>query len=500
MSHNSVLIVHPDASVRSLMTSMLQTIGHPIEEVPSDRAALRLLERGGVGAVLASGDGNPADTVEFLSYMRRKHGGVPVIVVANHLTADRQREASQWGASAVLRFPLPATQLRAAVSQAIGPIAAIAPRTAPASPSISAAAVPPEASRPSLATVRPAPSGSSLPSMVGDDPLFRQAIELAESVAATRTPVLIVGQHGTGKHLLARTLHSKSSRRDAPCIEVNCAAGNESALEVELFGQRGIGGVPDREGKLSQAHGGTLYLSEVAALSPGLQYKLLRVLQEGQFEPLGSTQTVRVDVRLVAATRENLAALVDRGAFRQDLFYRISVVVLNLPALRQRGEDILRLADHFRSRFARSLGRPALVISPEAAELLRRYNWPGNVLELENTIERAVLLSHGPRIESGHLQFLLSSESPNAMREGSAATSRPGLPPVAKPSRAPAMPTILPLKEALEGPERELILQALEALNWNRQETARVLDINRTTLYKKMKKYGLLYDEPAWVN
>ncbi len=196
-----------------------------------------------------------------------------------------------------------------------------------------------------------------------------------------------------------------------------------------------------------------------------------------------------MDVRFVLASSEDLGALVESEQFRADLYYRISVVTLNIPPLRHRGDDVARLADYFRDRFAREIGRPAGSFSPDALEMLRNHSWPGNVLELENAVERAVVHCRGPRIESIHLDL-------NPIR-----TDRPT--PAANVRSVPgklATGDILPLKEALEAPERELILRALQALNWNRQETARVLDINRTTLYKKMKKYGLLFDEPVWAN
>jgi two-component system response regulator HydG len=315
---------------------------------------------------------------------------------------------------------------------------------------------------------------------------MRQAIELAAAIAPTRTPVLIVGERGTGKTLLARAIHRGSPRRDGPFVEVACDGHRDQALERELFGHAGEFGGPPRPGKVAQADGGTIVLDEVAALSPDLQFKLLRFLQDGAYEPVGSTQTARADVRIVVATAEDLAPLVEQGRFRQDLYYRIGVVRLKLPPLRQRVADIPVLAEHFRVRFARGLNKDVAGFMPEAMDLLKAHRWPGNVRELENAVERGVVLCRGPRIAPIHLA--LSAEPP-----------RPPRPRGHTPHPHVAL-GIRPLKEALEGPEKQIIVQALEALNWNRQETARVLDINRTTLYKKMKKYGLLaVDEPAWL-
>jgi two-component system response regulator HydG len=330
------------------------------------------------------------------------------------------------------------------------------------------------------------PERPLFPSLIGEDPAVRQALELASSIAATRAPVLIVGQRGTGKTLLARTVHCRSARRERPFIEVDCSMLRENVLEAELFGRAG----EERQGKLAKADGGTILLDKIESLSATLQFKVLRFLQDGEYEPAGSHQTLRSDVRVVMATQEDLAALVAQGEFRQDLYYRISVVTLKLPPLRHRGADLDRLADYFRARFAHDIGKNVVAFSADAIESLRRHTWPGNVLELENVVDRAVVLCRGQRIEPAHLEL-----SPR--ESGSAASpARPGAS-----NRAAAVGArILPLKEALEGPEKQLILDALQALNWNRQETARVLDINRTTLYKKMKKYGLLYDEPVWAN
>lgn len=519
MSHSRLLIVHSDPSVCSLMTSMLQTMGHRIEEAANDRVAVRLLEHEPFQLILAGADPADQDALEFLVYLRRKHPKTPVILLFPVPHPDRTREALQRGAAAVLRFPLPATHLRAAVAQALGePEFANAPAQA-AKPSVNghsapaphvaihhsnghhasngvAVAKPPVNGLPQrkLSYAEPVNADRSIeiPGLIGEDSQLKVAIELASSIAPTRAPVLIVGERGTGKTLLAKTMHSLSPRNESPFVEVDCTVLRENVLEAELFGRKGHGAGDngsERQGKLAKANGGTIFLNEVAALTPAIQYKLLRVLQDGEYEPVGSNQTMHCDVRVIVATQQNLAELVEQGQFRQDLYYRISVVTLKVPPLQQRGSDIERLAEHFRARFAHDIGKQVSGFSHEAMEMLRRHTWAGNVAELENIVERAVVLCRHGRIEPMHLEL--------TRREPAPTRSAPS-------SRAQASAGIMPLKEALEAPEKQLILQALEALNWNRQETARVLDINRTTLYKKMKKYGLLYDEPspvpAWVN
>ena len=338
---------------------------------------------------------------------------------------------------------------------------------------------------------RPPPAAVAESDLIGADPGLIQALELARTIAPSRAPVLILGERGTGKSLLARALHDQSPRGAGPFVELACGGIKEAALEVELFGRKGAGtgfgdALADRPGKVAQAHGGTLFLDDLAALAPGLQYKLLRLLTDGSYEPVGSAQTARADVRVVGAARQDLAPLVEQGQFRQDLFYRVGVVALKLPPLRHRGADVERLAEHFLGRFAREQGKAVAGFTPEALELLRSHDWPGNVHELRNAVERGVVLCRGTRIEAGQLALVPRDARP----------ARPN----ALPSRPHVSAGIRPLKEALEEPEKQIILQALEALNWNRQETARVLDINRTTLYKKMKKYGLLFEEPAWIN
>lgn len=527
MSTIRILLVHSDPTVLDLLRSMLQSLGQPLEEADSDRAAVKFLERSTADVVVAGIDPADPDGLELLLYLRRKFARIPVILLFSAPHADRCKEAITRGATCVLRLPITAIQLRAAVAQALGQVesemvagtarnhhrgpadldlgVAIqsgngfgnghghgptnGARTDRSADDLDFAAdlVRTEAPRPSIAGASARESRSQL---IGEDPCLRQAIELAETIAPTRATVLIVGERGSGKSMLARALHAQSLRREGPFVEISCGNMRDSALEIEIFGRKAGFSDPlgDRPGKVALAQGGTLYIDEVTALNPELQYKLLRLLNDGEYEPVGSTQTVRADIRLVLGSRENLANWVEQGRIRQDLYGRISVVSLKLPPLRARIDDIPRLAEHFRERFSRETGKVLSSFCAEAITALRRQDWPGNVADLENLVERVVLLAHGPRIEV--------DEVLKAMQES--ASPRPSALPAS--GRTRVAPSIRPLKEALEEPEKRIILQALEALNWNRQETARMLDINRTTLYKKMKKYGLLFDEPAWVN
>jgi len=457
--------------------------------------------------MIAGVDPFDPEALELLSFSRRRHPGVPVILLFPMTNPERARDAIRMGANAVLRFPMPANDLRAAVTQACegcgsapkangttnGHLPAPPPTPAPARFSAEVASF--GEPRPFTAPREPAPSRLELAAsplhsvLLGDDPALRQAVELASTIAPARAPVLVVGEQGTGKTLIARAIHLHSNRRDQPFVEVSCGGIDELGLERELFGQKFEGSEgSERIGRLARADRGTLLLDEVAALPPALQSRLLQVLIDGEFEPLGSSEPTRIDVRFVLSTRENLPALVEQGKFRRELFERINGVCLKLPPLRQRGADVAALAEHFREKFARDFAKPALGFTPDARDLLARHDWPGNVRELESVVQRGVALSQGPTITSANLAVGLA---PARMPRPNGYAPRPHI---------HSSLGLRPLKEALEEPERQIIIQALRALNWNRQETARVLDINRTTLYKKMKKYGLLMEEPALLN
>jgi len=306
---------------------------------------------------------------------------------------------------------------------------------------------------------------------VGQDPKIRRIFEVIEAIADTKTTVMITGESGTGKTLIARAVHYNSSRRNGPFVEVSCGALPETLLESELFGHvegSFTGATADKIGKFELAHGGTIFLDEINTASPGLQVKLLRAIQEREFERVGGTETISLDVRFILATNFDLREQVEEGTFRKDLFYRVNVVPIQMPPLRERVGDIGLLAEHFLRLYARQNRCNVTGITPEAEARLRQYSWPGNVRELENAIEAAVVLRKEGMIDVRDLPATITGKGE---------------------------PAQLPLKEALLRAERDIIENALRMNNWRRQPTAAMLDIDRTTLFKKMRTHGLVRDE-----
>lgn len=308
--------------------------------------------------------------------------------------------------------------------------------------------------------------------LVADDSSMRDVLEVVRRVADTPATILLTGESGTGKSRLARNIHQASRRRNGRFVEVACGCLHESLLESELFGHVAgafTGATTHRAGRFRQADGGTLFLDEIATATPALQVKLLRVLQDLAFEPVGGTETEQVDVRLILATHEKLDQLVAAGRFREDLYWRINVVAIELPPLRERLADIPRLARHFLARAAAKVDRAVHDFSAATLDRLLAHDWPGNVRELEHAIERAVLLGSGPVVEPSDLP-------PRLTGSGRAGTPRDGA---------------ATLKDRLAAPERQLILDTLERHRWRRDAAARALGINRATLYKKAKRLGV---------
>jgi two-component system, NtrC family, response regulator HydG len=326
--------------------------------------------------------------------------------------------------------------------------------------------------------------------LVGNDPSWRQVIELAATIAASRSPVLIAGEPGTGKTQLARLIHALGTGSDSPFIAYEAASLADEMAADDAEDHEAAPAPPPVDSalawaaKINLARGGTLFLDDVAALPVALQLHLLRDLQFRDYSAAAGHPASPGEVRFIMSTGESLTAMIEQGRFRQELYHRISVIMLTPPPLRHRGTDIELLAESFRARYAQEFRQGVTGFTRDALDILQRHDWPGNVRELEAAVKRAVAMCNGPRISSSHLAPILNH---HRQTRGSAGTPKPHLP-----------MGIRPLKEALEEPEKRIIIQALQAFNWNRQETARVLDINRTTLYKKMKKYGLLIDEPMW--
>jgi len=313
--------------------------------------------------------------------------------------------------------------------------------------------------------------------LLGVSPAIRHVLDLAGRLADAPAALLITGESGTGKSLLAREIHRASRRRRGRFVEVACGSLSETLLESELFGHVAgafTGATGDRDGKFLQADGGTIFLDEIATASPALQVKLLRVLQDLRFEPVGGARTHAVDARVILATNEDLAARVAAGTFRADLFWRVNVITIEMPALRDRAGDVPLLAAHFLAAMRARGGRAVEGFTPAALAALDRYRWPGNVRELEHAVEHAAVLGRGSLIEVADL--------PAAVRDG-------GMTPVAP--RGGVEPAPGALRRALENPERRLILQALEQNGWRRDAAARALGINRTTLYKKLRRLGM---------
>jgi two-component system response regulator HydG len=304
---------------------------------------------------------------------------------------------------------------------------------------------------------------------------MKELIDMLAMIAPSEATVLITGESGTGKELIAKSIHHNSSRKDHPLIIVNCTALTETLLESELFGhEKGAftGADKRREGRFMQANRGTIFLDEIGETSSAMQAKLLRVIQEREIQRVGGEETLSVDVRILAATNRNLEEDVKKGKFREDLYYRLNVVMLNIPPLRDRQDDIPLLAHHFLEKYAEKNRKPVKGFSPLAMDMLLKYEWPGNVRELENTIERAVILLPG--------EHITEKELPSNITE-----------PYSEKRNWVEQPKELAANRPLEEIEKEAILATLEAAGGNKSETARRLGINRKTLHKKLKDYGV---------
>jgi two-component system, NtrC family, response regulator AtoC len=447
-----ILIVDDEPSIRKVLGAHLRRDGYDVTAAASGVEAIEILQEEGADLVITDLRMPNMDGLELLRWVKQSYPGLPVIMLTAHGTVDSAVEALKRGAQDYLTKPFDQDELRLVILKALAQE---------------------EKSRRSLRSDE-APKDA----IVGDTATIRAVFALIDKVASSPSTVLLTGESGTGKELVARAIHHASARREAPFVTLNCGAIPENLFESELFGhERGAftGAVTSKPGRFEIADGGTLFLDEIAELPKDLQVKLLRVLQDQTFERVGGIKTIKVDVRLVAATNSDLRQAVASGAFREDLFYRLNVVPIVLPPLRDRVDDIPLLVHHFLQKFNRRLDKHVQGISPAALVALKAAPWPGNIRELENLIERAVLLSDGGTLDV--------NDFPGILEGGAAAT------PVDEASDELGLKEYVRVHTARL--ERARIKKALQQEEGNVTRASRLLGISRKSLQTKMKEYGL---------
>ena len=454
-----MLVVDDEELYRRALERILARVGHQVSTARDAAEALALVSSQPIDLVLCDVKMPGINGLELVRQVHELEPDLPCIVITGYGSAEHSVEALRAGAFWYLEKPFDQGNLdvvRRLVEQAIehGRLKA--------------------ENRLLQSQLR---SLYRFENIVGTSTALRRVLETVEKVADSDSTVLITGESGTGKELIARALHFNSRRADRMFVTVNCGAIPEELLESELFGHvRGAftNAIAHREGRFAVANGGTIFLDEIGDMSSSLQVKLLRVLQDRTFEPVGSSKTVKVNVRVIAATNQDLEQAIRERRFREDLFYRLNVIPIETPALRERREDIPLLVHHFLAVMNQEKGKRVDGLSPRALEMLCEYDWPGNVRELENLVERLVILRGEGTIDVDEL--------PGSLRR---AAERP---PVAAP-RVPAAG--IPFNEVVDRFETDLILQALERTQWNKNRAAQLLGLNRTTLLEKMKKKGL---------
>jgi DNA-binding NtrC family response regulator len=468
MTHSaSILLIDDDRHLTESLASWLRELSHEVETVGALGQAKQLLKQRTFDLVITDLRLGSDDGFELISYSKRVQPDAAVLVMTGYATPDTAVAAVRAGAFDLLTKPVIDNELQLAIERAVSQR---------------------DITRENEALRQQLDKRSGLENILSHDYRMLKIFDVIDSVADARASVLITGENGTGKSMIARAIHARSGRRSGAFVEVACGALPDTLLESELFGHVAgafTGANTDKIGKFQLADGGTLFLDEIATATPAMQVKLLRVLQDFQFEQLGGTETKSVDTRVILATNEDLSRAVQEGSFRQDLYYRVNVVNIVLPALRERPGDIPLLVDHFLREAAETCGREVEGFDSESLAAMQAYGWPGNIRQLENVVERAVLLSRGSLLTMEDLPpELTGQQQVLAEANGQRSPAAIGMQDVQGKS----------LREALEGPERQIILQVLRANNWNRAATAETLDINRTTLYKKMKRLGL--DDP----
>jgi DNA-binding NtrC family response regulator len=457
-----LLLVEDKSELRAMLRKALERAGYLVEEAPDGTAAIQKVRARRYLVVITDLKMPGASGLEVLRETKSADPTIPVLLLTAFGSVEEAVTAMKEGAFDFLQKPVDLDHLKLLVERA---------------------ARQQELLRENLLLREEYSTRYGFPRIVGEHSSIREVSQQIQRVAATDSTVLLLGESGTGKELFARAVHHLSPRRDRAFVALNCAAIPETLVENELFGhERGAftGAAARKVGKMDLAHHGTLFLDEIGDLPLAIQAKLLRVLEERRFERVGGTQSIDVDVRIVVATNRNLQKLVEEKLFREDLYFRVSAVPMTIPPLRDRGEDVLLLANHFLDKFSREFGKPGLELSEGARDRLLHYRWPGNVRELQNTLERAAILADGLSIHAEGLQL-----------------------PAAKPDAALLPGGLLPpdflwdgsLEEvttrAISHVERALLEATLRDCKWNKTRAAEVLDVSPKTLLAKLRSAGL---------
>jgi two-component system response regulator HydG len=446
-----ILVVDDESSHRKMIEAVLSEEGYEIYQADNGQAAIDEVAERFFDLVIMDIRMPKVGGIDALKQIKTLSPGIPIIIMTAYASVGSAVDALKSGAYDYLTKPLDIEEIKILVAKALRHH---------------------QLEQENIYLKERLNDRFDFSNIIGRSPSMIRLFETVALVAPSEATVLIVGESGTGKELIANAIHQNSPRKDRPFIKVNCAALPETLLESELFGhEKGAftGAIARKQGRFQLAHKSSIFLDEIAEMAPATQAKILRVLQEREFEPVGSTQTIKVDTRVIAATNRNLEEEIREGRFREDLFYRLNVITVDVPLLRQRREDIPLLADFFLKPYAEKNRRKIDGFTPRATDLLMRYDWPGNVRELENIIERAVIMSRGEMITP--LEFPIDLQNLDEELKESRIDLTPG--------------------RSLKEVEKVMILRTLEETGGNRTHAAKILGISRRTLQLKLKEYGI---------
>lgn len=485
-----ILVVDDDPLIRGSLCEVLKEQGYEAEMAANGADAMTHLQRSQFDLILTDWKMPQVDGLSLLEHVRAHYPDLLVILMTGYGNVSSAVDAVRRGAFDYLSKPVQAEELQATLARALN-------------------------QRYTQQRELHEKVEDPFEGVIGKDPSMQEVFRLVRKIANAPTTVLLEGESGTGKRVIAQAIHrADERRRNKPFVEVSCGAIPDTLLESELFGHvKGAftGAIRDKQGRFEVADGGTILLDEIDAFSKNLQVKLLRVIQDRLYERVGDAKTMKVDVRVIAATNRNLLDLIQKGKFREDLYYRLNVITLRLPPLRERKQDLPLLVQHFVDAAARSVGLHISGVSPEALEVLVRYPWPGNVREMQNILERTVILADNEEIQVSDLPeairrdpsrvILSSSMAPdpvgpvNASSQAASSDADEDQPETpsdgAGPVDASSPASGTDLKDAMRQPEREMILRVLEEVRWNRSAAAKKLGIHRSTLYQKLKQLGI---------